>query len=140
MKLGFTGTRQGLTGSQRRQLQMYVAELRPDRAHHGCAIGADREFHHTVRCWDEYCLARIIGHPCDIKGQSSTSDCDELRDEKPPLERNHDIVDECDHLIACPATEAEEWRSGTWATVRYAKKQHKPLTIVYPSGRTEHFN
>jgi hypothetical protein len=58
---------------------------------------------------------------------------------KPYLERNHDIVDETTILIACPNGE-ERMRSGTWATVRYARQRilnHEgQLTIIIsPSGQ-----
>lgn len=58
--------------------------------------------------------------------------------EKPPLERNHDIVDALkgvgDYLVATPKGE-EIVRSGTWATVRYAKKKHKQIYVIYPTGK-----
>ena len=47
---------------------------------------------------------------------------------------------------ACPSgpqimSEAEEQlRSGTWSTIRYAKRQNKPTTIIFPDGSViEHF-
>ena len=51
------------------------------------------------------------------------------------LERNHDIVDETDMLIATPGEEQEVQRSGTWATIRYARKQKRTILTIYPSGR-----
>lgn len=50
--------------------------------------------------------------------------------------RNHDIVDATEWLIATPK-KFEEIRSGTWATVRYAKKVKKPVTIIWPDGSIE---
>jgi outer membrane protein insertion porin family len=50
-----------------------------------------------------------------------------------PLDRNRAIVDSCDVLIACPKG-PEEQRSGTWATVRYARKQKKRIVIIWPDG------
>jgi hypothetical protein len=37
-------------------------------------------------------------------------------------------------VIACPFERTEQQRSGTWATVRMARKAGKPLVIVYPQG------
>lgn len=47
-----------------------------------------------------------------------------------PLERNHVILDHTDYLLAFPKTRKEVLRSGTWATIRYAKKRDLPLKIV----------
>jgi len=58
-------------------------------------------------------------------------------DPRPPLVRNRDIVDATDMLIAAPATRKEVLRSGTWATIRYAKKMKKWIYIIYPSGHKE---
>lgn len=51
---------------------------------------------------------------------------------KPPLKRNYDIVDACDILLAAPRTLTEELRSGTWATIRYARKTGKKYLILAP--------
>jgi len=57
-----------------------------------------------------------------------------LYNARPPLTRNHDIVDCTELLIACPKSMKEELRSGTWATVRYARKLERPVIIIYPNG------
>ena len=51
------------------------------------------------------------------------------------LDRNHDIVDVSRILIATPATEHEVLRSGTWATIRYARSLNRELCIIYPDGK-----
>lgn len=51
-------------------------------------------------------------------------------EEKPFIKRNHDIVDACDVLIACPETNKEVQRSGTGATIRYARKQGKKIELI----------
>ena len=58
-----------------------------------------------------------------------------IRPAKPPLDRNHDIVERCDLLIATPHTVEEQLRSGTWATIRYARKVHRPHYIIRPCGQ-----
>jgi len=50
------------------------------------------------------------------------------------LERNRAIVDETDILLAAPLESEEQLRSGTWATVRYARKQHKTVLVIFPNG------
>lgn len=58
----------------------------------------------------------------------------EIRGVKEYLDRNHDIVDEVDMLIATPKEYDEQLRSGTWATVRYAEKKDKTIIFIYPDG------
>ena len=43
--------------------------------------------------------------------------------------RNKDIVNSCDILIACPENDKEVIRSGTWSTIRYAKKINKTVLL-----------
>ena len=51
-----------------------------------------------------------------------------------PLARNRIIAARCDALLACPAEPDEQLRSGTWSTIRYARKAGKPITIIRPDG------
>lgn len=53
---------------------------------------------------------------------------------KPFLDRNRDIVDVTMGLIAVPGGFEEELRSGTWSTVRYARRLGRPIKIVWPDG------
>jgi len=53
---------------------------------------------------------------------------------KEPLARNRDIVNMSDILIAAPGEKAEVLRSGTWATIRYARKMSRKLLVIYPKG------
>ena len=46
----------------------------------------------------------------------------------------YEIVDESDTIIAFPASAEEVIRSGTWATIRYARKTKTPLHIILPDG------
>jgi hypothetical protein len=113
-----------------------VAELLERRAgsftvlHHGDCVGGDAEVHEVGR----YLKLYIIGHPPLNPRMRAWRRCDELRPPKDYIARNHDIVDECEELVAAPHSKAEEVHSGTWATVRYARKQGKLITIVFPDG------
>ena len=49
------------------------------------------------------------------------------------LVRNRAIVDAADVMIACPDG-PERLRSGTWATIRYARKVGKDLCVIGPDG------
>ncbi len=51
-----------------------------------------------------------------------------------PLDRNKKLVDDGEILVATPAELNEERRSGTWSTIRYARKTDKPIIIIFPNG------
>lgn len=108
--------------------QILDCENKPDSLHHGGCVGADDQAHKIAVSLG---IRTVIHPPTDNRLQSFVVP-DELRDPKPYLQRNRDIVDDTDYLIACPATEREIQRSGTWATIRYAYKQGKPVWMVYP--------
>jgi predicted Rossmann fold nucleotide-binding protein DprA/Smf involved in DNA uptake len=111
MIVGFTGTRQGMSASQRKQLQWVLTEAFPvARVIHGGAVGADREAHVIA---DDAEIATTV-HPAG----------------RDPLARNRRIVAECDLLIAAPRENLEEQRSGTWATIRYARQAGKPVVML----------
>jgi len=133
MKAGFTGTREGLTAKQKvLYLGTLKQKLKCTELHHGMCYGADEQAHRMAILNG---VPRIVMHPSTIskayKPYSIHSPTEVIElPPKPPLERNHDIVDATDILIACPKTKEEVLRSGTWATIRYARKQGKEVIIL----------
>jgi predicted Rossmann fold nucleotide-binding protein DprA/Smf involved in DNA uptake len=136
MKVGFTGTREETTPEQHHALCQLVQSLESvTEWHHGACIGADAEGI-DVAC-EHAKGARRIAHPPENRAMVSLVALDlsdEVLDPLPYLERNRAIVDACDVLIACPKG-PEELRSGTWSTVRYARKQGKRVVIIWPDGK-----
>ena len=121
--VGFTGTRHGLTMAQQLTLQGSCSTqwLGPGTTlHHGGARGADRQAAD---------LALAIGYVTTAHPPAGHEPEDYLL-------RNCAIVDACDELIAAPGGMREERRSGTWATVRYARKVGRMTTIIWPDGTT----
>lgn len=118
--VGFTGTQQGMSTRQMAALELLLQQRAPDFFHHGDCVGADAEAHAIVRRIVPFCI--IIVHPPDNGAKRARCIGDSWRDPKGYLERNRDIVNECAALIAAPSSDAEELRSGTWATVLYARK------------------
>jgi len=115
-RLGFTGSRQGMTTAQVRTVRDILK--RASVLHHGGAQGADRTvaaMAHAQR------IAAVLHRPTGHRAEDY-------------LRRNHDIVDATDELVAAPAGYVEEPRSGTWATVRYARQCGRFITIVWPDG------
>lgn len=135
MKVGFTGTQIGTTSEQHNRLCHVVQELTPTEWHHGCCIGADEESVDVV--WEYAKSAKIVAHPPEKTGRMSRGSqrmSEDRREPRPYLERNRDIVNESEVLVACPDGDEEELRSGTWMTVRYARKKGIRIIIIWPSG------
>lgn len=137
MKIGFTGTRKGMTRQQELAFSSVVSGIAVHEFHHGDCKGADEQAHNIILNMrpvviicvhppDQNFLRAYCRHPKD----SLVS----LLPEKPFLERNHDIVDVCNLLIACPVSDKEERRSGTWATMRYARQRQKLVLHIRTDG------
>jgi len=132
--IGFTGTRRGMSRAQRRFVQRELGALeRFDEFHHGDCIGADVQA--AVMVGQEFPATRIVVHPCNIARMRAHSVCTMAFEPLPPLQRNRNIVKACDYLLAVPGEEEEVLRSGTWSTIRYARKKAVSLCVVTPSGR-----
>ncbi len=131
MKIGFTGTQDGMTTAQREALMSIFDQIRePSELHHGDCIGSDAEAHSTAAAFG---IKRVC-HPPDSPTKRAFCKCEVTLPEKPYLARNHDIVDATDMLIATPKSDQEELRSGTWATIRYARKLKRAIYIIQPNG------
>ena len=128
--IGFTGTAAGMTQAQLASAEDVYVALNGNVLHHGLCIGSDEQMHHIAARH----AAAIIGHPPVNEYKLARCECREYRQKKPYLVRNQDIVDESDVLLATPKGNEEELRSGTWSTVRYARKQHKLIFIIWPNG------
>ena len=134
--IGFTGTQRGMTAEQvatvRRLLAM-AAVTGPIIGHHGDCIGADAQFHDLVReLRDQF--AKITVHPPTDPAKRAWRDGDVILPPAPYLERNHTIVDMSYILLATPGEPAERVRSGTWSTVRYARKVRRRHIVITPNG------
>jgi hypothetical protein len=101
-----------MSNSQHLELYQVLSQgVRPGRFHHGAARGADTEAAYVA----DKLGYEIIAYPA-VRGHE--------------LERNRMIVAACDLLIAAPLQDTEILRSGTWATVRYARKAGKQVILL----------
>ena len=137
--VGFTGPRDGMTLRQKTEVHKSLLLLKPSHALHGLCTGADEDFHHICRELWELGIY-IIGHPgMDNYGKSpyrAHCDVDEIEPILPYMERNQNIVNNSDILIATPSDFVEMPRSGTWSTIRKARNKKRTLFIVFPDGTT----
>lgn len=140
--VGFTGTRNGMTDAQRdrvyRELKQNMTGALgvPLLGLHGDCVGADADF-------DRICILLGIGRmcrPCVFESMRAHTGAVEIAPPVRPMERNRAIVADADWVIACPPNFDEiKSGSGTWATIKFARRAHRMLTIVFPDGtlRTE---
>ena len=136
--IGFTGTSDDMTGEQVNAVDamlQFFKEAGAKRVRHGLCIGSDETFHRMARKYQYW----VIGHPGVTRLKTiikrSLVKCDDLMPPKWFITRNHDIVDRVHVMIATPREFTEVMiGSGTWATIRYARKTNVPLVTVFPSG------
>lgn len=137
-RLGFTGTRHGLSQQQVRKVAEIVDSLGADiTAHHGCCVGADEDFHAICR----ERRIHIVGHPGPEWPDGALcayTICGETLDPKPYAVRNQAIVDASQVMIAAPLEARMQRRGGTWSTVRMAIRalQAGRLRELYVVGRS----
>jgi hypothetical protein len=142
--VGFTGSQHGMTDRQADAVCRLLIKL-PDkdsparrgwyypRLHHGDCIGADAQVHELA-----YQLGYTITiHPpldpvkrafCHAPKRSILKPLDYMQ-------RNEAIVAAASVLVAAPQLpEAKAFRSGTWATIRRARRKIIPIHICWPDG------
>jgi hypothetical protein len=127
MNYGFTGTREGMTARQKSAL-LHVLDP-GDRLAHGDCIGADNDAEFIARKLQ----CATVALPGPIPALRAYTPSTVVHEPRAFMVRNRLIVDESDILIAAPRTLQEEQQgSGTWATIRYARKVGKPVIILDP--------
>lgn len=116
-----------------RQLLQYAYDRGYRVFHHGDCVGADEELAGLAHAVGFY----VVGHPCDIESKRAFFPSDETRPVKRPMARNDDITNESRWVLAAPKGRTEERRSGTWATIRRARRACEGLVKIYPEGDYE---
>lgn len=132
MIIGFTGSSTKITIRQSCVLLSILTELNPSVLHHGDCIMGDKLAHMLVR--KHFPTCHIVIHPPSDPSKRAYCQGDEMRQEKYYLDRDTDIARECEVLVAAPKEAKEVVRSGTWATVRRARRFFKPIIYVMFDG------
>lgn len=136
MKLGFSGTRHGMTEPQADTVLEWLLQIHPTEVHHGACEGADEQFEYLVRriqgvcvvhAWPGFDSNRQSPHRGQVKP-------DVWHPEMAYHKRNARIVQATDMLLATPSHPVEQVRSGTWATIRVARRERHPIAIIFPDG------
>jgi hypothetical protein len=126
INVGFTGSREGVTEAQAIQLGFFLEALFVSgaRFHHGDCVGADAYAHKLAKQLGYF----TVGHPPSDPKLRAFCEADVLEVERPYLDRNKDIVDASDFMIATPSKSRKT--GGTWSTVNYARKVNKPVAVI----------
>lgn len=141
MRVGFTGTRKGMSVNQWSRFEKELLSHSVSEWHDGDCVGADDQAHRTVKRLSiqlQEFSPVLHGHPCNLEKFRAYNDFDVMNEVLPPLVRNRIIVDSVDLMFAAPMEYTEVFRgSGTWATIRYALKKERPLCIIWPDGKVK---
>lgn len=134
MIIGFTGSRNGMTDAQLRNVMHIVVALNMTEARHGDCRGSDSQFARFAN--DVLPAHKVIVHPPikDIDRAFEIRPGNVVREPKTYLYRNRDIVDESEIVIGCPPS--NDWlnHGGTFFSLRYSIKRKKPTIICWPNG------
>lgn len=138
-RIGFTGTRRGMTDFQRLEFVKIVAHLSATHVnqliefHQGDCVGSDGQANMIVK--NHFGFIRRYGHPPKDTKFRAYSPVDIELEPKEYLERNKDIVDICDVLISTPRQKEQPKNlrgEGTWSTILYAEKKGKKVIKIWP--------
>lgn len=138
MNIGFTGTQRGMTSEQAAVFSRLLAEYATPEIHHpeeirfnhGNCIGADEQaamIAGNMGMW-------LVAYPGDNPSKQSTITSHHEYAPENNLKRNLQIIEDSDVIFACPGEPNEVLRSGTWMTVRHARKAGKMLIVIMPGG------
>ena len=134
--IGFTGNRYGLSVEQK-TLIVEIFDNYNDKdivVLHGDCIGSDADFNDIcIKYKKIYPMKNFKIHIYPPTNDKLRAFCagDFIANPKQYLERNKNIVLNSNVLIGCPIDKNKPiLRSGTWSTIRLAKKHNKQLLLL----------
>jgi hypothetical protein len=128
---GFTGSSEPTTEAQRVAFGAFLPTSGMTKFRHGDCINADADAHEIVRT--VLPGVHIHGHPPLRRAKRAFCQFDTISKARQYFDRNDDIAEACEELLAMPRQMAEAG-GGTWDTIRKARRRHKPVTIFWPDG------
>lgn len=138
MMLTFTGTQRGMTAFQLEQVYHRLKTWSPNLVaiHHGGCTGADTEFHEA--CYELSLLKLVHVWPSNLPKKQGRLVGSGFKVNSPsdPLFRNKAMVERSGIVLATPGEHYELLRSGTWATIRYAKELGMAVDVIFPMPPT----
>jgi hypothetical protein len=133
--LGFTGSKDRITPIQVDVLYDLMVKLRNKGflwMHNGDCITSDQT---AGLLWSSHKIGGMLMlHPPSNPSLRANLVADIVCEPRDYIHRDRHIVLCSELIIATPQTSYEEIRSGTWTTVRYARKQRRKIFIIKPDG------
>lgn len=117
MIVGVTGSRFDRPSEKVERLRSLLVEWGATELHFGDCNGWDRQSFEVARDLG----LKTVAHPPTDPKMRAFCPADVILPERPYLDRNKAIVHAVDRMIAAPDG-PERQRSGTWSTIRYAKR------------------
>lgn len=134
-EFGFTGTQEDLKPKQQMALSGVIRDLAQNEnyflMYNGDCIGAD----FTAACLARAAGLEVWGLPPINPDKRAFFEFDGQETPHDYRTRNQAIVNGSQLLVACPKEMQEELRSGTWMTIRMARRKGIPICLVWPDGR-----
>lgn len=129
MKIGITGSRNGVSDAALDRFKRLMNANNVDEIHHGDCKGTDEIIHNL------YCeKVKMVIHPPKNSSLRAYCQSDDIKECYDYLERNNNIVEQVDVLVAFPDSYEEKLRSGTWYTIRRAKNFGMQCIIIFKDG------
>jgi hypothetical protein len=136
MKIGVTGTRNGMTEYQYNNIRKGLTHLKRKHdeleLHHGDCIGVDMQVANMARNLG----IKVVSHPPIKEDLRAFHDSDIVLKSDNYLTRDRRIVNSVDMLLVVPKEDSFQRKSGTKYTHDYAKKMGKNKVIFYPNPKT----
>src|SRR5262245_59641213 len=122
-----------MSDQQRNRITDILTVLQPQIIMNGCCEGADRDIWEICRNW----TIEFEFHPSNPEqmawARAHAHKYEAINTIRLPLSRNRVMVRKgVRGLIATPSQNMEILRSGTWATIREARKIGRPIWIITP--------
>lgn len=131
--LAFTGSKDRVTQKQAARLRLELAAAVDEGflwMHNGDCVEADFI---AATLWKKL-KRKVMLHPPLRDKYRAFFQADITCEPKEYLARDQDMVLCSERLYACPQTFDEQRRSGTWTTIRYARKLRMKIVIIFPDG------
>jgi hypothetical protein len=133
MKVGITGTRDGMTPEQHIAFAELIAHGCIEEFHHGDCVGVDETAADLFsKVWG---TNFVHSHPPTNERFRAFAKSGTIYEALPYLRRNRKIVEAADILIVVPKTNTwPEGYGGTWHCYRQARELGKKRIIIWPDG------
>lgn len=133
MRLGVTGTREGMTEKQIAEVHQFLLDTMPDEIHHGDCEGVDIQ----VAIMADMLGIKTICHPPESDYLRAFHKSVEIREKKDYHTRDKHIVDESEFMMVIPLHDKWQPSGGTWFTHNHAVKTKTPFKIFWPTKTGE---